>query len=117
MKKVVALVLLLVAVLSFEAFAESMRCDSITGTGQVYTGKGKYYGVKVLSDGTNNVTLALYDNTTNSIVLDASTVYTTSETKRVETMGYYPPLLFNTGIYAVVTCSGTTTIMVCYEPR
>lgn len=118
-KKVFGLSILLVLLLVAQALAGDFAMyKTITSSALIYTGKGYYHGIKVNTDGTNSATVVVYDNTSGTgTVIDPSTVYTTSASSRVMASGFSPPLYFRTGLYIAITCSGTASVTVYYEPR
>jgi hypothetical protein len=70
------------------------------------TGRAVFHGFIMQTDGSNNVTMNIYDNTVASgttlmpvdcVILGASRIYTFS---------YDPPVPCNTGIYVEVTVAG-----------
>ncbi len=82
----------------------------------VYTGRGLFKGMLITTDGTNNVTVSVYDNTANSgtkiiptfVALGSS--YTTA-------VSYDPGVAFATGISVDVTIAGggTASYQVLYD--
>lgn len=79
-----------------------------TADALIYTGAGYLYGFTVTTDGTNTVTVAVHDDTTNGVgtKLIKDTVVTTSSSNREQWFGFDPPLPFNTGIYVDITVGG-----------
>ena len=74
-----------------------------------------FSGIIIRTDGVNDITLNVFDNTAASgkrlipedVVVEASL--------RVASIGYFPPVYAENGIYVEVTCSGTYSYQVMYE--
>ena len=78
--------------------------------GQVMTGSGYLYGFAVVTDGTNAVTVEVYDGTDNTgVQIVPSWIVTTSPTDRIQTVSFDSPLAVDTGIYVDITTSGTVS--------
>lgn len=88
-----------------------------TATANVLTGKGALYGILIATDGTNAVTLDIYDGTdATGRKLGPQVVITTSATNRSATIDFGESGVgFGTGIYVVATCAGTVGYTLYYE--
>lgn len=118
MKKVLLAVF---CILFFAAIAaagpEFTAYSTKTSSALITTGAGIYNGIKVNTDGTNAATIIVYDNTAASgTAVDPSTVYVTSSSMRVQASGSYPPRRYYNGLYVSITCAGTVSVTVEYEP-
>jgi hypothetical protein len=93
--------------------------DEGTASASVVTGPGLLDGIILNTDGTNPVTLNIYDNTAASgtQLIPDDTVITTSSTARLSKISFSPPLRFNTGVYVEVTTSGAVGYIVYYRMR
>lgn len=83
----------------------------LTADGALLTGPGVLHGLVVLTDGSNAVTVNLYDNTTNAAgtrVLPTGMVFAANP--QLQAFGFSPPLDITTGVYLDLTCAGTVTI-------
>lgn len=83
----------------------------------IVSGKSAFGGIVIKTDGTNNITLNIYDNTTNSgkrLIPPDSIVLGTS---RVWALGYDPPIKCDNGIYIEVSVAGggTCSFQVVYD--
>lgn len=80
---------------------------------------GYFFGITVMTDGTNACTVVTYDNTTNAGTnkLHPDWVVTTSATDRAKTYSPPYPLLYNTGISVDITCAGTCSFQVLYQDK
>jgi len=92
------------------------RATTATASGALaVTGQAVFYGVSVKTDGSNDVTLSVFDSLVASgtalieedIVIDGGAGYAAIE----ETAG----LPVDNGIYVVVTCAGTCSYKVYYD--
>lgn len=87
----------------------------LTGDALVCSGSGYLYGVTATTDGSNDATVVLYDNTsgTGKLVMQTWEI-TTSSTRKEASVGFNPPVRFSTGLYVDITCSGTFKYAVFY---
>ena len=88
-----------------------------TGDAAIKSSPGYFFGILVATDGTNDVTIQIYDNTSGSgtKLLPDSLVITTGSSDRWEQISFNPPLPFSTGLYVDVTTSGTVNYIVYYR--
>lgn len=78
--------------------------------------EGFFYGIIVTTDGTNDVTVAIYDNNTASGTKLIPDVVCAGGT-RYHLILFEHPVPFDNGIYVDVTTLGTTSYMVYYQPK
>lgn len=90
----------------------------LTADAAAYTGVGFIYGILAESDGTNDITVQLYDNTAASGTKLAPLwrIATTSD-NRSHYISFDPPLRVGTGCYVDVTTAGTVNYAVYYRPQ
>jgi hypothetical protein len=90
-----------------------------TADAATLTGTGYLYGFVFDTDGTNDVTFDIYDNTSGSgtKLVPTTIEVTTSSTNRISTLSFEPPLAFNTGVYVDLTTAGAVGYMVYYRMR
>jgi hypothetical protein len=116
-----ALTLILVGILAGSAGAFQPETYIIPSTSQSgdYTGisgAGYFAGITVITDGTNSVTVDIYDNTALSgTKLIPTWVVPTSSTLRSQTYNLDPMVPFNNGLGVDVTTAGTVTFMLYYR--
>jgi anti-sigma-K factor RskA len=99
------------------AYAQSFvnGSGSKSASALILDGTGKLHGIVVTTDGTNAQTVDIYDNTSaTGTKLIPTWVVTTSSTDRTQSIGFYPPVNFNTGCYVNVSGSGTVGYVVYY---
>jgi len=120
MKKILFLILTVVMVLSFavpgmalQLYKGSIPVSYITvpatASAASVSGSCVFYGIIVQTDGTNNVTLNVYDNTAASgtnLTPDDIVILGSS---RAWTLSYSPGALCSTGVYVEVTVAGAGT--------
>jgi len=114
---VVLLAVLAVCLFGFRSEYMLMTAEKTADSAAV-TGAGYFYGITVTTDGTNAVTMDVYDNTAASgTKLIQTVVFPTSAMARGGAIGWDPPLPFNTGVYVDVTVGGGGTVkyMVYYR--
>jgi len=89
---------------------------SQTASAAIATSPGYLHGIVVITDGTNSVTVDIYDNASaaSGTKLIPQWIVTTSSSNRAQSYSIDPPIKFSNGIYVVVTTSGTVTYMVYY---
>ena len=78
---------------------------------------GWFHGITVITDGSNAVTVDIYDNASaaSGTKLIPTATITTSATDRIQTINPPKRIRVKNGIYVNVTCSGTVGYMVYYE--
>jgi hypothetical protein len=88
-----------------------------TGDALITTSSGHLTGLIVNTDGTNDVTITLYDNTSASGTKIISTIIIpTSATNRIFVIGFDDDdIQYHTGIYVDITCAGTVTYDVTFK--
>jgi hypothetical protein len=76
-----------------------------------------FYSIMVTTDGTNAVTVNIYDNASaaSGTKLIPSWVVTTSASNRVQTLSMNPPVPASNGIYVDTSTSGTVAYMLYYR--
>jgi hypothetical protein len=81
-----------------------------TADALIHTGAGYFYGFVVKTDGTNSVTLQIYDGTTTGGTrIGPDFLCVTSSTNRMCVFGTGDlPIPFSTGLYVDITSSDTT---------
>ncbi len=106
----------LIILLSFfiygSVYGQTSEVPSITYTAsaRVFTGPGYFHGITVITDGTNSVTVDVYDGlTATGRKLIPTTVVTSSATDRSWAYNLYPPVRVTNGIYVNITVAGGGT--------
>jgi len=118
MKKLTIILVLIMLMVPLSPSAEWMSYRTITSSGLITEGSGYYHGIRVNTDGTSAATVAVYDNTQASgTQIDPSTVYPTSSMMRMAAIGYEPPLAYRNGLYVSISCAGTASVTVYYQPE
>lgn len=118
MKKVIIGIIL--ALLLFCASAQAQQGWTPSGSkaadALIVAGSGTFGGIAIATDGTNAVTVSIYDwdsvATNPGTLLVPTFVATTSATDRVKS--FFWPVHYNRGIYVDITCSGTVGYEVYY---
>jgi hypothetical protein len=114
MKRVVAIIAIFL-MLAGTAFAG--KSIGNTGSGLITTGQGFFKGLIVNTDGTNAVTITIYDNTAasgNKVV--SSFIITTSTTDLIRTLSFGDrDCPYFTGMYFSISTSGTVTYDVFFD--
>lgn len=80
-----------------------------TSSALIYTGKAYLTGIHLNSDGTNDASLTIYDNTAGSGKILAEITVDVSDNMGNEKIVLWPnPVRVDTGIYAVVSGTNAT---------
>ena len=80
-----------------------------TADALIHTGTGWFYGFMVKTDGTNSVTVKIYDNTAGSGTrIGPDIICQTSSTNRLCVFGTGPGVPFATGLYIDITSTDAT---------
>ena len=121
MRKRFILIAVLALVLGFAAMAFAQPEWSIPTAEKdddaiCLTGRGYFFEISVVTDGSNAVTVDIYDNTAASgTKLIPTWVITTSSTDRAQSYTAPAPIRVVNGIYVDVTCSGTVKYIVYWN--
>jgi hypothetical protein len=89
--------------------------SGLTASGIAITGQGRFHGIMLKCDGSNDVTINVYDNTAASgtKLIPTSSVF--DGTVRLMAISFSPGVFYDTGIYIEITCAGATEIMAFYN--
>ncbi len=85
----------------------------------VLVGTGLLDAIAFKTDGTNNVTVNVFDNNAASgkRLIPADTIVTTSASNRTASIVFDPPMLYSDGVYVQVTTAGAVGFMVYHRRR
>lgn len=88
-----------------------------TASASITSSGGLFHGIIFATDGSNNVTVNIYDNASaaSGTELIPETIITTSATNRVATISIDPPVRFHNGMYVSITCDGTVAYKAYWE--
>lgn len=92
--------------------ASSISSGTLTADSAIATGKNRINAITVFSDGTNDATVDLYDNTAASGTIVARGMCV--GTSKINHIIFENPVKVENGIYADLTTSGTATYIVFY---
>lgn len=81
---------------------------------KIWAGDGSFYGIAVVADGTNAITVSIYDNTSATGTLIVPTFIVPATATSGYSFSVSPAVRFNNGIYVDITCSGTANYIVYY---
>lgn len=109
---VLSLLLLLVAPCWGDGFSNSS--GDLTADSLVLIGDGSFYGIGLVTDGTNAVTVSVYDNVANSGKLLFPT-FVVNGSIGTQTLNINPPVKFSNGLFVDITCAGTVHYNVYYS--
>jgi len=113
MKKLIAVFAVLMLLCS-GVYAK--RTLELTADTLVKTGIGQLRGIFVITDGTNDVTVDIYDNTTTLAGKEMIPSWTINGADTYGVLSFdHAPEGFGTGLYIDVTTVGTVTFMVYYD--
>ena len=124
-KKIAVIVLLILGVALGTAYAAvlwngqrtSILSSSRTTSAAVVSGPGILHGIVVITDGTNNATLNLYDNASAAVAgtyqLPLNLVALGGS--KTTAISFSPPLNFASGVYVSLTCAGTASYQLNYD--
>ena len=91
--------------------------DQQSASAAIKASAGYFYGIAVITDATNAVTVDIYDNASaaSGTKLIPTWVITTSSTDRCQSYDAPAPIRVRNGIYVNITCDGTVKYIVYYE--
>ncbi len=105
--------------LALPAFATTtmVQSNDFTADAAVCTTKGVFYGLWMVTDGTNSVTVTVYDNASaaSGRTIFPTTVLPTASDDRARSVSFDPPIKYNNGIYVDITTSGAATYKIYYR--
>ena len=117
-KKLIIILLALLFVVPVAYSAEPWCRQSVekTAAAAITTSSGIFHGLIVSTDGTNAVTVSIYDNASaaSGMELIPTTVITSSSSDRVQAISISPAVRYHKGVYVDITTSGTVTYKVYY---
>ena len=99
-------------------YGKNLGCsvaDGLTASGQAITGSGTFHGFIIKCDGTNDVTVNVYDNTSaagTQLIPDDSVF---DGTIKLNAVSFSPGVFFDTGIYVEITCAGAVEVKALYN--
>lgn len=124
MKKMFAVVVaVLVALVAASAFAFEppiwmMQSTTKTADASCATTPGYFYGLIIVTDGTNAPSIDIYDNPSTNSGTKLVPTLQLAATPRIQTLNLDPPVPYQTGIYVDVTVGGGGSIAyMCYNRK
>lgn len=99
-------------------YGKNLGCqiaNGLTSSGQAYTGSGTFHGFIIKCDGTNDVTINVYDNTSAAGIKLMPTDSIFDGTIKLNALSFNPGVFFDNGIYIEITCAGATEIKILYN--
>ena len=116
MKKVLSVLCLSIMFFVVQAIAKDYIIPSAvkTSSAAIISTAGYIHGISVTTDGTNAVTVNLYDNTAGSGTKIFPT-WTVAATPTSQAYSFYPPVRVTNGLYASLATSGTVSYVVYYS--
>ena len=117
-KKSLLVLCLLVMFVGYVGAVETMiQSEDYTADAAVRTSSGVFYGMWVITDGANNVTVSVYDNASaaSGTKIFPTTIIPVSDTGAATTISFNPPIKYTKGVYVDITTSGTVTYKVYYK--
>ena len=90
--------------------------EELTESGVAVSSRCAFMGLLVATDGTNNITINVYDNATaasGTKLLPTDTVFLASG--RLQAVGLLKGIAAQNGLYVEITCAGDAKVMVLYD--
>jgi hypothetical protein len=117
MKKTICFIIVLMIIALTVSAGQSFISTEKNADSLIVTGQGEVSGIIIQSDGVNNITMTVYDNTvTGGRKLTPEMIITTSASNRTHFIGFRKgECPFNKGIYVEITCVGALKYTVNYE--
>ena len=114
------LIILLAASIVYATSASFVRhSGEFTASAIITPRSGKFHGILFTTDGTNTVTVSIYDNATAAAgnELIPTSYITSSAANRLSSISIDPPVKYHNGIYVHVAVAGggAVSYMVYYE--
>jgi uncharacterized protein YcnI len=120
MKKFILMLSILFAVFLGFNVGNAENSTTKTADASIVSGKGHFLGIIVITDNTNAVTVDIYDNASSAsgAKLIPTWTVTTSSSNMAQTLSFGGnEVRYQQGIYVDVTCVGTVSYMVYYNPN
>ena len=114
MKKFI-LAILMVLLVSTGAYSE--RTQELTADTLIDTGIGVFRGIFIITDGTNNVTVDIYDATSAVSGKEIIPSWVVLGNSRFGHVSFDDGEGYGTGLYVDITTAGTATFIVYYDAR
>lgn len=89
----------------------------LTSDGAAATEQGFLYGLVIMSDGTNAVTVDGYDNGTDASGTSIFPTWTTNASSTAQSITWDPPVAYYNGLFFDFTCAGTFKAMIYKRDR
>jgi len=111
-KKLIALSLLVMFLVANIVYATSasfvQQSPEFTASAVITPRAGKFHGILFTTDGTNTVTVSIYDNATAAAgaELIPTSYITTSAANRLSSISIDPPVKYHNGIYVNIAVAG-----------
>lgn len=87
-----------------------------TGAALIISARAEFHGITITGDGTNAVTVDIYNNTEGSGEKISPTLnFSQSATSKTQAYGVSPPVRCDKGIYIDVTTAGTVSYTVYFS--
>lgn len=87
-----------------------------TGDALIISGRAEFHGITITGDGTNAVTVDIYNNIEKSGEKITPTLnFSQSATSKTQAYSVNPPVRCNTGIYVDITTSGTASYVIYFS--
>ena len=117
MKKALSIIAIVLLLAGMAGAVEWTNKSSQTATAAITTTSGYLHGIMLATDGTNAVTISVYDNASaaSGTKLIPTQVVTTSAANRSTAISISPAVIFYNGVYVEITCSGTVAYIVYYK--
>jgi len=114
------------ALMGFQPPEWVVPSSMLTASGSVASPAGYLYKVMIVTDGTNDVTLNLYDSylkyrtqavVGTTLIASPITINAAATFQQVQTISWYPPLAYSSGVFASPSSAGTFKLMFYYRER
>ena len=111
---VIIITLITTSVLTFAGETLKYTVD-LTADGQAITGRANFYGLYIVTDGSNTVTFDLHDGTSTAgtKIIPTTVIDPFDGTNQTISFGF--PVVVDNGLYVNITTTGTVTFKVYYN--
>jgi len=115
-KKLSVIIISLITTVVMAAANETLKYTvDLTADGQAITGRANFYGIYIVTDGTNTVTFDLHDGTSTvgPKIIPTTVIDPSNNTNQTISFGF--PVTVNNGLYVNITTAGSVTYKVYYN--